>query len=823
MPLWSRSVTAEPTRHRAVVGSARRINLGRRNEVEKLRLRHSLPAQTLAWKHYDAIGEVKYAFNYVANILSRIRLYAAYVPDDRDGPPVPIGSIGSLDRDLVTSARYEVAKLDTAHGGQPGLIRNFALNYQVAGECFLIEVDDRLGIYSSEELHVEGTPAKAGQERRSSGIYLQPRRDMQTQERIPLSEDTFMARIWRQHPAYSDEPDSSLFGVAESAEELLMLGRSIRASAMSQINAGILYVAEELSFQRATDVEANGDQGGADPETEEDADSDAFEEEFSLHMTEPTDDESSGSTVLPLLVRGPADMSESAIRKIDLARSFDEKAIELRENALSRVLNGIDIPKDLVTGLSQVRYSNAQQIDENLYKAHVEPAAVTLCEAVTVTRLRPALVARGFPLDKVARVVCWYDASEVVTNANRSQDADAGHDRLLISDAAWRRDHGYAEADAPDDEELTRRLAQKNPLAPETSIQMLAALMPLIGEMAKMHQIVLNPSAGAPGGGGSPSAPANGFKAIAPAGGGGAPAGSSGGQPPPEGSPAPVVAAAQRTTKADADIRRLLDVERKLRTSLQMMLTDMTERALEKAGSRLTSKVRGNPELSAKIKDVPKTMVASVLGRDAVVAAGYTDQQLVNDSVNETEPKYKQQIAQAQAQAARILGLPEFGTPDGIDHSWSLLKPLLLAYMTRALFRKRENEYVPKLPMDDIRMALARAGGSMPMRPAQDGPQPGAVLNQAAFDMLAEKHDAEHAGYRWIYGISDNHFQPHLDLDGKAFMSWTDPVLRNPGTFPKVQFLHPGDHGGCECDWLPNYVPKQPHEGRVPEHVEGAA
>lgn len=817
---------------RAVVGAARRINLGRRSEVEKLRLRRSIPAQRLAWKHYDAIGEVKYAFNYLANTLSRIRLYAAYSPDDRDGPPVPIGSLGGLDRDLVTSARYEVAKLDTAHGGQPGLIRNFALNYLVAGECFLIEVEDKLGIYSTEELHVEGSPSDDRTPTRSSGIYLQPRRDMTLQERVPLSADTFVARIWRQHPAYSEEPDSSLFGVADPAEELLMLSRSIRASALSQINAGILYVAEELSFQRATDVDPNGDQGGTDPETEDDADGDAFEEEFSLHMTEPTDDELSPASVLPLLVRGPSDLADQAIKKIDLSRPFDEHAVTLREGALERVLNGIDIPKDLVTGMANVRYSNAQQIDENLYKAHVEPTAVTLCEALTVTRIRPALIARGFDPDKVARVMVWYDASEVVTNANRSKDADAGHDRLLLSDATWRRDHGYSEVDAPNDEELARRLAQKGTLAPETSIQMMAALMPLIGEMVKMHQVVLQPSsmqpqrpphlpavqqAAMPGGQQQAALPRGGGGAPAPS--GGAPgAGST--SPPPGGNlpPAPVTAAG-RPHPADAEVKRLLDVERKLRTSLQVMLTDMTERALEKAGSRLASKVRGNPELSAKIKDVPKTMVASVLGRDAVTAAGYTDQQLINDSVNEAEPKYKQQVAQAQAQAARILGLPSFGIPGDLDGSWSILKPMLVAFMLRALFRKERDEYVPKISMDEIRTALTRAGGGQPKRPTNDGPQPGAVLNDAAFQVLADKHAVEHSGYRWIYGISDNHFQPHLDLDGKSFATWQDPVLRNPGTFPKVQFLHPGDHNGCECDWVPNYVPRQPHEGRVAEHA----
>lgn len=801
-----------------------------------MRLRQSSPWQQLAWKHYDAIGEVKYAFNYFANALSRVRFYAAYSPDDRDGPPVPIGSVGNLDRNVVTAARYEVAKLDTAHGGQPGLIRAAGLNLAVAGECYLIEYPaGQFGIYSTNEIRVQGARSRT-----SSGVQIVPSRMALQTDWIDLPQDAFIARIWRPHPAYSDEADSSLLGVRDNCEELIMLSRLIRASAMSQINAGILYVADELSFVRADD--ATADQPADDPDhPETDADTDVFQEELELTMTEPIDDDLSPASVLPMVVRGPADMAENAIKKFDLTRPFDDKAIQLRENALERVLNGLDIPKDLVTGLSNVRYSNAQQISENLYKAHVEPTAVLLCEAITVTRLRPALIARGIDPGRVARVTVWYDASEVVTAANRAQDADAGHDRNLISDAAWRRDHGYSEADKPNDDELARRLAQATPVDPATAMQMMAALIPVISEMIKSHAISLPPtgppagppaldvSATPPSDNGAASGAGDDAEAAyinsldAPTGGGGgAPADSSPASPPPEGTPAPagVVGAAHSKPKpiAQGDTQRLLDIERRLRASLQTMLTDMTERALEKAGSRLVSKYRDKPD-AAQIRHLPKTQVAAALGREAVVAAGYTDQLLVQDSVNQAESKWKQQIIQAHAQAARVLGQSLVDHGD-IDASWGVLKPMLVAYMLRAMFRKRDDAYVPKVPMDDVRAALARAGGAQPKAPAREGkPQPGAVLSARALEALATKHDAEVGHYRWVYGISDNHFKPHLDLDGKEFSGWDDPVLKNPGTWPKTEHLYPGDHGGCECDWLSVMYPKQPHEGRVGEHV----
>lgn len=836
MALWSRGESDDQRRQpvRAVVGSAHRINLGRRNEVDKLRLRQTTPWQQLAWKHYDAVGEVKYAFNYFSSILSRVRLYAAYNPDDRDGPPVPIGSVGNLDRDLVTASRWEVAKLDTAHGGQSGLLRAFGLNLAVAGDCYLVDYGGQIGVYSTNEVRVQGA-----QSTDSSGVQIIPRRLARFDDWIDLPKNAFIARVWRPHPAYSDEADSSLLGVREACEELLMLSRMIRAVAMSNIPNGIVYVAEELSFERADRVSVDPDPD--DPDNPDQGEEDAFEEEFNLHMTEPTEDDLSPAAVTPLLIRGPYDMAEHAVQKIDLTRPFDEQAVKLRETALERVLNGLDIPKDLVTGLANVRFSNAQQISENMYKAHVEPAAMLIAEALTVTRLRPALLARGIPADKVARCSVWYDASEVVTNSNRSQDADAGHDRFLISDQTWRRDHGYSEADKPDEEELTRRLAQKSPLAPETSIQLMAALMPLIGEMVRTHQVALDPMSMQPqrppmnraieaearaagtAGPGPAALPAGsggaGPAAALPPGRGASPADSSGAPPPPEGTPAPagvVAAGGLPGPVGDLDVKRLLEIERRLRASLQTMLSDMTERALEKAGSRLASKVRGKPDLMSKIKDVPKAQVAAVLGREALVAAGFTDHQIINDSVDQAGIKYKQQVKAAQLQAARVIGTAPFSDGD-VEASWSVLKPLLVAYVLRALFKHQGDNYVPKVPMDDVRAALARAGGGQPGRPAANGrPQPGAVLSDASIGALAERHGGEVGRYRWVYGISDNHFQPHLNLDGQEFSGWTDPVLRNPNpAFPKVEYLYPGDHGGCECDWMPMLIPKGGHEGEI--------
>ncbi len=64
-----------------------------------------------------------------------------------------------------------------------------------------------------------------------------------------------------------------------------------------------------------------------------------------------------------------------------------------------------------------------------------------------------------------------YDSGELVARPNRAQDAKDAHDRWTISDAALRTATGFSDNDAPDDEELTRRIKIKQAILVRQTIQ----------------------------------------------------------------------------------------------------------------------------------------------------------------------------------------------------------------------------------------------------------------------------------------------------------------------------------------------------------------
>jgi intein/homing endonuclease len=270
--------------------------------------------------------------------------------------------------------------------------------------------------------------------------------------------------------------------VVHNCAELLLLNRTFRATARSRLNAGALYLPDGLSVAAQgdgdfpLDYDSEIDPVAFTPEEAEDE----FEEQLIDAMTTPIRDEESASAVVPLIIRGPAELGD-AIKQFKFERSFDPALAQRADRVLERILQGLDVPKDVVTGLANVKYSNALQIDESLYKAHIEPLMLLLVDSLTVVYLRPYLLANGFDPHEVNKLVVWYDPSMVATRNDRAEDANEGFDRRAISYNTWRRAHGFSDADAPDAKELSiRMMFERGMITPEMTEAMMTALAPEI-------------------------------------------------------------------------------------------------------------------------------------------------------------------------------------------------------------------------------------------------------------------------------------------------------------------------------------------------------
>lgn len=459
--------------YRPLRASAQRVKLNDNLDIEQLQRRSEIVWQRRAWEYFDAIGEIGFAFGLLGNVTSRARLYPAFVVDPHQ-PPVQLRNLSednALPDDFVAACETALKRVTSATGGQSALLRDATLNLSVAGEAYLVQIPERVGSGEPESWDIRSVDEVVVSQDKK--VRLKQRNDARQQEYIDLPPTAFVGRIWRSHPRWSQMAESSMIGVLQSCEDLLLFSQAARATARSRLNSGALFLPDGLS---AAAMPAEPDPSLA-PEPEPPAeDHDEFEEELIAAMTTPIADEDSAAAVVPLIIRGPAELGEK-IKQFKFERTYDPALSERADRALDRIMQGIDVPKDIVTGLANVKYSNAVQIDKSLYKAHVEPLLLLICDALTMVYFRQALLAMGQDPDLVQQVTIWYDPADIVLQADPETLADSGYDRFLVSAAAWRRAHGFTEDDKPSGEEIVKRMiVEKGQLSPELTESVLGQI-----------------------------------------------------------------------------------------------------------------------------------------------------------------------------------------------------------------------------------------------------------------------------------------------------------------------------------------------------------
>jgi hypothetical protein len=438
---------------RPLTSSAARVDLKNKREVDAIAKRRQQDKwQEEAWEYFDLIGEIKASATLIASVMSRVNLYGAYV-DDSSSVPSSVRRVEGLDSSFVKAVEDTLWWLESGNGGTSGLLRTAALNMFVTGECYLVREPARFSSGEGEKWQIRSIDEIASTTGRNSQVVIKPRRDSKPADFIPLPQNGYVCRMWRPHPRFADEADSSMKGILDTCDELLLVNRLSAATAKSRLSGGILFVPDGLSNVSQSDGNLEGEDGAMSDDV-----SDSFEEDLIDAMTTPIADVSSASAIVPLILRGPEDLGEK-IHHIKLERALDPQLVQRADKALDRILAGLDIPMDVAKGLSGVKYSNAILIEEQLYKAHIEPMILLIVDQLTVGFLRPALRAQGIEEDLVQRATIWYDPSAITAKPSKAEAAVTLFDKNAISLQALRRANGFSESDAPSDLENVQRLA----------------------------------------------------------------------------------------------------------------------------------------------------------------------------------------------------------------------------------------------------------------------------------------------------------------------------------------------------------------------------
>lgn len=421
----------------ALTAAAVRVNKSRAGNMRRL----IQPWQQRALAYYDIVGECWNSAQFYSRSLKQVRLYVAERDDN-----------GELQETEDPEALDQLERIqDPGGGGYSRLLDAYGRLWFLAGEGYYLITnpdgdDESWEFVSSDELRLNG----AGEYTRFAAPSLpaQMLRDVPDTAYQPVGDEALVYRVWRPHPRYSALADSPVRAVLDLLEELVLLTLTVRARAKSRLAAnGILFIPDELSLKPP---EAVGD---------EDAELDPFLADIIEQIVTPIENPGTASAVSPALVRGAGEWIEK-VKLLQISNPLETYPEQgLRTEAVRRYAIGIEMPAEILTGTADVNHWGAWLIDEQAARQYIFPVCQTLVDDLTSIFLRPTLRQAG--VADWEKYVFAFDASAVVAHPDRAKDARELHDRLVISDETLRDSNNFNDSDAPDDDELRRRIGIK--------------------------------------------------------------------------------------------------------------------------------------------------------------------------------------------------------------------------------------------------------------------------------------------------------------------------------------------------------------------------
>lgn len=412
--------------------------------------------QRECYRHYAICGEARYGARFFGHAVSRAVLSVGQLNTD--------GFVEPLDTGPASDA---LGALFDGADGQTQMLDAIGLHLTVAGECYLIGratvTGDLWEVLSCLEVKVTGEQWQI-----DYGNGVPP---------IDLTEDDVVIRIWLPAPGRHMEADSPFRSLLPILSEIEWLTRHVFAQISSRLaGAGVLLMPQGMSFPKPPAQE------GQEVETANEADS--FMLTLADAMMTPLSDPSSPSALVPIVVTAPDDAIDKP-RLLEFWSQLDAHALELRVEAIRRFALGMDLPPEQVLGMARsggtgghssgVSHWGAWQIEESTIKLHVEPMLDTICNALTMGYLRPA-VEDG--IESVAAFVT-YTTERLRLRPDRSKEAFELYDRGLLSPEALFRENGFPMADMASPEQFQQWLLVKAATGSTTPEQVQAAMAQL--------------------------------------------------------------------------------------------------------------------------------------------------------------------------------------------------------------------------------------------------------------------------------------------------------------------------------------------------------
>ena len=432
--------------------------------------------QVKAYIHNKHIPEISFSNRLVAGNFARGKLRILEKKETKRGG---INNVPTKNADVLKL----LDTLTGSFGSHSSLLYGFAHNLVIAGDCFLVGIPVRHPVTRKivkldwQVVSIRQLVKMQAPGQKEDIIALRDERG----NKEPLPPGSYFARCWVPDPEFTSSADSPMKHNQELCLEVITLSNLITVIAKSRLNSGIFAVADELSFGPVDEV--------TDDSSEDEDDLDPFERDYLRQTTATLDNPYDLSAFAPMLMRGAKDYLPTKENYITFERPLDDLILRLREDGIVRIVRGLDLPSELVTGKGDTNSWSGFGIDQDFITKHLEPLGLVVSNFLTRKYLRPFLIQNGMSWEEAERYDIFYDSSDIAVKPDQTKTALELFDRNAIGEDALRRLSGIEEADAPTKDEFIRQVVLN---LSKLSAPIASALLPLLPEFAPFKQELLD-------------------------------------------------------------------------------------------------------------------------------------------------------------------------------------------------------------------------------------------------------------------------------------------------------------------------------------------
>lgn len=413
--------------------------------------------QDEGWKMYRAVGEFRYACDWVGSMLSKALIFATEYKD---------GKVTRLPANHV--AQQTVEGLFNGPDGRTEMFRMFGIHFSVAGECWSISYPDP----DQKDEGIDRWELVAPQNIRNVGSPAVPIWNLHGQPLDPRVDPTevLVVRYWRPDPLRPQEAFAPTLGVLPYLREIVKASQHIAAQFDARLaSAGIVLLPSSMSLPTPPDQEGRTVRASSAGEL------------FTLlqkTMEQSLRGAGTARSRVPIIITADAE-DIAAAHHMKFWTELDEKAIEMRNDAVRKLALGMDMPPEVLEGTSDSNHWNAWQADESAIKAHTEPLLKLITSSLADGILRPAIKDDLPSGTNLFNISIQADTSEMRLRPNRSKEAIELFELGLLSAEAVLRETGFDEADLPGEDEIKLQLLRKVASGSTTPELVAAALFKL--------------------------------------------------------------------------------------------------------------------------------------------------------------------------------------------------------------------------------------------------------------------------------------------------------------------------------------------------------